>query len=49
MGQRKKGTGYILREKEKKNQSSATITIYVDGKGTVFRVNSLNKDIKKKI
>ena len=29
--------------------SFLTVIIYVDGKGTVFPVNCLNKDIKKKI
>ena len=38
-----------LSKKENKIQNSVTITIYVDGKGIVFPVNCLNKDIKKKI
>ena len=35
-------------KKEKKNQNSVTIIISVDGKGTVFPVNYLNKDIEKR-
>ena len=39
----------FLRKKEKKNQNSVTITISADLKRTIFPVNCLNKDIKKKI
>ena len=35
-------------KKEKKNQNSVTIMISVDGKGTIFPVNYLNKDIEKR-
>ena len=44
MDKRKEEEHTFLREKEKKNQSSVTMTIYVDEKGTVFPVNGLNKN-----
>ena len=49
MSKRKKRRLYILWRKKKENRSSVTITKYVDGKGTVFQVNCLNIDIKKKV
>ena len=46
MGKRKKHDDtFLLKKKKEKNQNSVNNFISVDGKGAVFPVNYLNKDI----